>query len=75
MHLRIEMMKDLLYTTFLETIFTLGDTDDSTTKINMDELYEHKQKKDLDTLSIYNRILSRIHNKIKIISALAEEEN
>lgn len=52
----------------METIFTLGDTDDSTTKINMDELYEHKQKKDLDTLSIYNRILSRIHNKIKIIS-------
>ena len=37
-------------------------------KINMDELYEKKQQRDLNTLTTYNKILNRIHNKIKYIS-------
>ena len=37
-------------------------------KINIDELYEKKQQRDLNTLSTYNKILNRIHNKIKYIS-------
>lgn len=37
-------------------------------KINMDELYEKKQQRDLNTLDTYNKILTRIHNKIKYIS-------
>jgi hypothetical protein len=53
----------------METVFTLGDADeDINTKINLDELYEKKQQQNLHTISIYNRILSRIHTKIKIIS-------
>jgi hypothetical protein len=53
----------------METVFTLGDADeDINTKINLDELYEKKQQQNLHTISIYNRILSRIHTKIKTIS-------
>lgn len=37
-------------------------------KINIDELYEKKQQRDLNTLSNYNKILNRVHNKIKYVS-------
>jgi len=37
-------------------------------KLNMDELYEEKQKKDLQKVSTYNKLLTRIHSKIKVIS-------
>lgn len=51
----------------MDTIFTLGD-EESNGKMNLDELYEKKQKHDLNTLNIYNKILNRIHTKIKNIS-------
>lgn len=37
-------------------------------RINIDELYETKQKKDLMRLSVYNKLLEKIHYKIKIAS-------
>ena len=37
-------------------------------RINIDDLYETKQKKDLMRVSIYNNLLEKIHNKIKIAS-------
>ena len=49
----------------MDTIFTLEDVPYGKLKINLDELYEKKQKNDLNTLSIYNSILNRIHTKIK----------
>ena len=52
----------------MDTIFTLGDENDEQVKLNLDELYERKQQHDLNTLSTYNKILSRIHNKIKVLS-------
>lgn len=52
----------------METIFTLGDKDDSSVKINLDDLYERKQQIALNTLKIYNRILQRIHGRIKYLS-------
>lgn len=52
----------------METIFTLGDEDDGSVKINLDELYEKKKQTDLNTLKIYNRILQRIHNRIRHLS-------
>jgi|688.fasta_scaffold626319_1 hypothetical protein len=52
----------------MDTIFTLGDATDESTKINLDELYERKQQQDLNTLSLYNRILARIHARIKMVS-------
>lgn len=52
----------------MDTIFTLGDNNDENIKINLDDLYERKKQHDLNTLSIYNKVLNRIHNKIKTIS-------
>ena len=52
----------------MDTIFTLGDIEDENTKLNLDDLYEKKKKQDLNTLSVYNKILNRIHARIKTIS-------
>ncbi len=52
----------------MDTIFTLGDAPEDAIKLNMDDLYEKKKQHDLNTLSIFNRILNRIHNKIKTVS-------
>ena len=51
----------------MDTIFTLGD-EESNQQINIDDLYERKKTHDLNTLSVYNKILGRIHNKIKLTS-------
>ena len=48
----------------MESIFTLGDEDDSGKNLNMDELYEKKKARDLAVLRTYNKILSRVHRKI-----------
>jgi len=42
--------------------------DANTSKINIDELYERKQQHDMFTLGSYNKILTRIHNKIRYTS-------
>lgn len=52
----------------MDTIFTLGDPTNEITKLNLDDLYERKQQQDLNTLALYNRILARIHNRIKAVS-------
>lgn len=52
----------------MDTIFTLGDSTDINSKLNLDELYEKKQQHDLHTISIYTKILNRIHSKIKVVS-------
>jgi hypothetical protein len=44
------------------------DDDDSARKINIDDLYEKDQKRDLKQLSIFNKILNRIHRRITITS-------
>ena len=44
------------------------DNEDSSLKLNIDELYSKKQQQDLNVLKNYNNILVRIHNKIKYIS-------
>ena len=52
----------------MDTIFTIGDLQEDNVKINLDDLYEKKKQKDLQTVQTYNRILSRIHNKIKLLA-------
>jgi len=37
-------------------------------KINLDELYDTKKEKDLQKMQVFNRILNRIHAKIKMTS-------
>lgn len=49
-------------------IFNLSDEDDLTDKINLDDLFEKKRELDDSKLTLYNKILNRIHNKIKITS-------
>ena len=51
----------------MENLFYNND-EISNLKINMDELYQEKQKKDLTKVETYNKLLSRIHVKIKTVS-------
>jgi hypothetical protein len=41
-----------------------ADEEETNRKINIDELYDKKQKKDLKQLTIFNKILNRIHKRI-----------
>jgi len=52
----------------MDTIFTLNDDCDENEKINLDDLYERKKQHDLNTVAIYNRILNRIHTRVKNVS-------
>jgi hypothetical protein len=49
-------------------IFTLSDENDLTDKINLDDLFEKKREIAESKLVLYNKILNRIHNKIKLTS-------
>lgn len=53
----------------MASIFNFNDDDDDGNgKINIDELYEKKHQDDLNRLSTYKKVLSKIHNKIKLVS-------
>ena len=52
-------------------IFTLNDNvEDLQEKIDLDELYEKKRQQDLNNLEIFNKVLNKIHQKIKKTSTL-----
>lgn len=51
------------------SIFLYPHEEEQTTKINIDDLYEKKHRHDLKQISIFNRILGRIHKRIKFTSA------
>ena len=55
-------------------VFTLGDLEDFSEKINLDELYEKKKQYDLSKLEIFNKLLNRIHTKIKLTSRQKRDE-
>ena len=44
--------------------FLYVDDEESTHKINIDELYEKNQRRDLKQVSIFNKLLNRIHKRI-----------
>lgn len=44
--------------------FLFADDDETTGKINIDQLYDKHQKRDLKQLTIFNKILNRIHKRI-----------
>jgi len=52
----------------MANIFTIDNIDNFSEKINLDELYEKKRQQDLNKLALFNKILNRIHVKIKTIS-------
>lgn len=52
----------------MSSIFVLDNDTDAVGKINIDSLYEKRQKRDLKQLSIFNKILNRIHKRIEYTS-------
>ena len=52
----------------MANIFTLENIEDFSEKLNIDELYEKKRQHDLNKLALYNKLLNRIHVRIKNIS-------
>ena len=52
----------------MANIFTLENIEDFSEKLNIDELYENKRKYDLNKLALYNKLLNRIHVRIKTVS-------
>jgi hypothetical protein len=58
----------------MANIFTLENIDDFSENVNIDELYEKKRKQDLNKLELFNKILNRIHVKIKTVSRQKVDE-
>jgi hypothetical protein len=52
----------------MANIFTLEKMDEFSEKINLDELYEKKKMHDMEKLELFNKILNRIHVRIKTVS-------
>ena len=49
----------------MSSIFLFDYDEESNSKINIDDLYEKRQRRDLKQLSIFNKILNRIHKRIQ----------
>lgn len=58
----------------MTNIFTLENFNDFSEKISIDDLYEKKKQHDLNKLTLFNKILNRIHVKIKTISRQKVDE-
>jgi len=58
----------------MANIFTLENIEDFSEKVNIDDLYEKKRKQDLNKLDLFNKILNRIHVKIKNVSRQKVDE-
>jgi len=56
------------------SIFLYVNDEESMGKVNIDELYEKKKTRNLKQLSIFNKILNRIHNRIKITGRTKRED-
>ena len=50
------------------------DDEENTKKMNIDDLYEKNQKRDLKQLSIFNKILNRVHKRITLTSRNKQNE-
>ena len=58
----------------MSDIFTIDNIDDFSEKMNIDELYEKKRIQDLNKLNLFNKILHRVHVKIKTVSRQKADE-
>ena len=58
----------------MANIFTLDNIEDFSEQLNIDELYEKKRQKDLNQLALFNKILNRIHVKIKTTSRQKQDD-
>lgn len=58
----------------MANIFTLENVEAFSEKLNIDDLYEKKKQQDLNKLTLFNKILNRIHVKIKTVSRQKVDE-
>jgi hypothetical protein len=58
----------------MANIFTLENIENFSEKLNIDELYEKKRQYDLNKLALFNKILNRIHVRIKTTSRQKTDE-
>jgi hypothetical protein len=56
------------------SIFSIDNLEDFSEKLNIDELYEKKRRHDLETLNLFNKILNRVHVRIKTTSRQKKDE-
>ena len=50
----------------MSSCILFSNEDDAVRKVNIDELYERNQRRDLKQISVFNKILNRIHKRITI---------
>ena len=58
----------------MANIFTLENVQDFSDKLNIDDLYEKKRQHDVHQLDLFNKILNRIHVRIKTTSKQRTDE-
>ena len=66
-------------TKYMDNIFTLNKNsvfldDTEPESINIDDLYEKKRERDMSQLRLFNKMLSRVHARIKLTSRQANAE-
>lgn len=57
------------------SIFLFSHEEEANGKLNIDDLYQKKQKRELKQLSIFNKILGRIHKKIQFTAKNKYSDN
>ncbi len=58
----------------MDSVFRLGLGDAGKEKVNIDELYESDKQRALRTLHMFNRVLKRIHSRIRHTSRARKNE-
>ncbi len=51
------------------SMFLFANEEDATGKVNIDELYERNHRRNLRQISIFNKILNRVHTRIRVTAA------
>ena len=58
----------------MANIFNLENIDNFSEKINIDDLYEKKKEQDIKNLELFNKLLHRVHIRIKTTSRQKRDE-
>ena len=58
----------------MDSVFSLGIGDASRDRVNLDDLYENNRARAMNTLHMFNRVLKRVHTRIKHISRSRTDE-
>jgi len=56
------------------SFFLYADDDDNVQKINIDDLYQKHQRRDIKQISIFNKILNRVQKRIQFTSRIKRNE-